>query len=319
LAKQAKHVLGLTGTPIVNDGVDEIYTIGKIINPEIFNNYAAFSRRFANRPRELNEFLRKTIMIRRLKKDVLKELPQKVRIPMKVEVESKGLNEVRLELVQLVVELYKKYGYINPDAPEFKAKVLPLFDRFRYEAGKAKIPAALELIRQIVVQGDKVVLFAHHREVIDATVKLLSKMGIPAVKIVGGMTDKKKYEVANAFQENDEIKVVVASIQATAEGIDLTASNYAVFLQVDWTPAKNLQAEDRLHRIGQEKPVFSYWLIAKDTLDEHVVHRLLKKIDFIDKAVDSSERGEELVESARHWKKFVAETLAELRAQGLKL
>jgi len=312
LSQSVKRVMALTGTPVMNAELYEIYTICKIIRPDVFKSFTKFAEKYERNQKALNEFLRRTLMVRRLKKDVLQELPDKIRIPMKVEVDMKRIKEVEEEVKEKLREIKERKGEIRPTDKEVMAVLLPLFDKHRLISGIEKVPTVVDLAERIINEGNKVVIFAHHREVVNLLEKALKKKEITTLKIVGGMEDKKKYEVAREFNENEDIKALIASIQATAEGIDLTSASYAIFAQVDWTPAKNLQAEDRVHRIGQTQKVFSYWVIAQNTIDEHIVHKLLEKAKLIDKMVDMEDTGEELKEVAKRWTEILTEIVEEL-------
>jgi len=312
IAKRAKRVIGLTGTPVMNAELWEIYTICKIIRPDVFTSYKRFKEKYEGKPEKLNKFLRQTLMIRRLKDDVLSELPDKVRIPLKVEIDMTEIKELEDEVKEKLREIKERKGEINVRDKEVQSILLPMFDKHRMLSGLGKVKPGANLIQRLVDDGAKVVVFAHHKNVIGALERELKQRGIGVAKITGDMSDKQKFVVSELFAEADDINVLIASILATAEGIDLTTSNYVVFLQADWTPAKNIQAEDRVHRIGQRNKVFSYWLIAKNTIDEHVIHKLLNKMRAIDRMVDMKDKGEELKLGARRWTEILEEIVEEI-------
>jgi len=293
------HRIVLTGTPIVNN-LEELFTSLKFLRPDIFRNKNYFLFKYGDNPEELQEFLRKTVMIRRVKKDVLKELPTKVRILEEVEVDLKPLKEVEEEIVN------KIRGYTRFSFDAF-SEILPLFDKHREIAGILKVPYLVEKIEELLKNGEKAVIFAHHKSVIS---KLSEKLPVSPLIITGETPQKERQKIVDYF--NEKGKVLVASIGALAEGVNLTGASYVFFLQIDWTPAKNLQAEDRLHRIGQKNTVFSYWLIAKDSIDQHVVGKVAQKIELIEKALGSSESSMEFSDIGKDWSEIFTEIAQEL-------
>ena len=293
------HKIVLTGTPIVNN-LEELFTSLKFLRPDIFRNKNYFLFRYGDKPEELQEFLRKTVMIRRVKKDVLKELPSKVRVLEEIEVDLRPLKEIEEEIAE------KIRGYTRFSLDAF-SEILPLFDKHREIAGILKIPYLAQKVEELLKNGEKVVIFAHHKSVIS---KLSEKLPISPLIITGETSQKERQKIVDYF--NEKGKVLIASIGALAEGVNLTGASYVFFLQIDWTPAKNLQAEDRLHRIGQKNTVFSYWLIAKDSIDQHVVGKVAQKIELIEKALGSSESSKEFSDFGKDWSEIFTEIAQEL-------
>jgi len=299
----AEHRIALTGTPIVNN-IEELFTALKFLRPDIFRNKNYFLFRYSENPEELQEFLRRTVLVRRVKKEVLKELPEKVRVFEEIEVDTKTLKEIEREIAQKV----KSTISFNLEA---FSELLPLFDKHREIAGKLKIPYLMEKLLDLVKSGEKAVVFAHHKSVISELENELRKKKIEPLKITGETPQGERQKIVDYF--NGKGRVLIASIGALAEGVNLTGASYVFFLQVDWTPAKNLQAEDRLHRIGQENTVFSYWLIAKDTIDQHVVNKVATKIELIEKALGSSESSDTFKDFGKDWTEILKEVVSLFR------
>ena len=139
----------------------------------------------------------------------------------------------------------------------------------------SKVERAIDLAEQIVSSGEKVVIFSTFKE----TVKILSEK-LQHLGIVVGTGDNDDAEIENAkqqFQTNDEVKVFLGTTSKCGTGITLTAASYMIFIDHPWTDAGCTQCEDRIHRIGSTKSVFIYYLITKDTIDEHVKEVVLDK------------------------------------------
>ena len=136
--------------------------------------------------------------------------------------------------------------------------------RVRAELASTKIPEVIRHVEALLSDGQKVVVFAHHRVLIDA---LMQRWGDTAIKIVGGMSGKQTHSAVEAFQTNDQTRVAVVSIRAGGAGLTLTAACRAVFAEYDWSPGQNSQAAARLHRIGQTCPVIVEHVVIDGSLD----------------------------------------------------
>jgi hypothetical protein len=156
--------------------------------------------------------------------------------------------------------------------------------RVRHEVALAKVDVVVEHLKGIIEDEEqKVVCFAHHRDVIE---KIKEAFGDEAVILYGGMTDKKKDESVERFQNDDKVKLFVGSIQAAGVGLTLTASSRVVFAELDWVPGNMTQAEDRTHRIGQVNNVLVQHIVLQGSMDAEMAHKLVAKQNVIDKALD---------------------------------
>ena len=148
----------------------------------------------------------------------------------------------------------------------------------------SKVERAVDLAEQIVSSGEKVVIFSTFKE----TVKILSEQ-LSHLGIVVGTGDNDDYEIEQAkqaFQNDDKVKVFIGTTSKCGTGITLNAASYMIFIDHPWTAAGCTQCEDRIHRIGTNRPVFIYYLISKDTIDEHVKDVVLDKSILIDYIID---------------------------------
>ena len=167
----------------------------------------------------------------------------------------------------------------------------------------SKIERASDLAKQIIENGDKVVIFSTFKDSLHELEKEFS--GIDYVVCHGDVSDSDINILKNRFQEDDNCKVMLATWQKMGTGITLTAASYAIFLDTPWTNAVFLQAQDRIHRIGSKKPVFIYNLVCKDTIDERVLELVESKGAISDYVVDDI-----ITESAMNSLKKYIEDLA---------
>jgi SWI/SNF-related matrix-associated actin-dependent regulator 1 of chromatin subfamily A len=316
---QARRRVFLTGTPIPNRPV-EIHPVAASLDPEQFGNYYSFVTRYCDATRgrwgmdvsgasnldELQEKLRSSVMIRRLKADVLTELPAKERqiieLPqnghadvIKHEQASLAATEERLAELRRAVELAQDPS-ADPDAYEIAAAALQegetaafteLSD-LRHKTAVAKIPDVVAHVEDVIEGGNKVVVIAHHRDVIDALFEIFGKK---AVRLFGGMNAEDKQEAVDRFQNDDSVQVFVGQIIAAGVGITLTAASHVVFAELDWVPGNLTQAEDRCHRIGQKDSVLVQHLVLSGSIDATMATRVVEKQIVIDKALDDETDG----------------------------
>lgn len=318
LAGRSKQKLFLTGTPILNKPI-ELHPLLRTIAPREFGDFMKFAMRYcdghqeyagrqlvwnfdgASNLEELQERLRATCMVRRLKKDVLTELPPKRRQIVRLGGDEEAVErewaawrsfEDEAEMAASDLALAKDSG--NETEYIEAVKKLKYVERVafmemsahRHAVAVSKIPAAIEHIETLLEGGtDKVVVFAHHNDVVE---KVLAHFGTSAVGIYGKINDKDIRQAAvDRFQNDPAVKLFVGSIGAAAEGITLTAASVMVFIELDWTPARVCQAEDRIHRIGQKLSVLIQHLVVDGSLDAHMAEMLIAKQAIADKALDN--------------------------------
>ncbi|MDE1728109.1 MAG: hypothetical protein KGH81_02885 [Thaumarchaeota archaeon] len=285
-----KYRVGLSGTPIYNRG-SEIWPIVDILRPGLLGTFDEFCEYFCyvnekgkaivleNKRASLGEELRKHVMLRRKKSDVLKELKDKVRYK---------------ELIDSDINYYQtELGKIWERLEEEQKSATSAFDKFssykraiqseRQAAGVAKVPHVIEFVKNIMEIEESVVVFCHHKAIHELLHRSLSEYS-PA-SIIGGQSDKERQEGIDRFQ-NGETKLIIAGLRAGNVGINLSRARYVIFAELDWSPAIHRQAEDRLHRIGQKNTVFAYYLMGNGTLDDHVANVLVDKSYEIDAIMD---------------------------------
>ena len=311
---EAKRKIFLTGTPIVNRPI-EIHPVLSNIAPDDFDNFFKFAIRYcgayrskwgwdfngASNLEELQNRLRETCMVRRLKSDVLKELPAKSRsiieIPangkirhIKKEQKVQKTNEETLEALRAAVELAKVsdskdiYAEAVKELKETSQAAFTEISELRKQTAIAKAPIVADYIKENIESSGKIVVFAHHHEVIDTFVEELSNIG--CVKLDGRDSMNARNRSVQAFQNHPEIKVFIGGIQAAGVGLTLTASAHVIFAELDWVPGNMSQAEDRCHRIGQSNHVLIQHLVLEGSIDAQLANVLVSKQKVIDKALD---------------------------------
>jgi SWI/SNF-related matrix-associated actin-dependent regulator 1 of chromatin subfamily A len=313
---RARRKLFLTGTPIPNRPI-EGQTIFGALCPERFGHRYAYGKRYCNLVQtrygsdwsgasnlpELQRSLRETILIRRLKSDVLTELPAKrrsvIEIPSNgaagaVDAEEEGFRRLEegLEELRLRVELAKA----SEDPADYEDAVFNLqraaqaafteISRLRHATAVAKVPAVVARLQDALAEeGHKVVCFAHHRDVVAAIMEAFPGQ---AVQLTGetGMADRQA--AVDRFQTDPECRLFVGSITAAGVGLTLTASSHVIFAELDWVPGNVTQAEDRCHRIGQHNSVLIEHLVFEGSLDARMAHILVQKQAVIEAALDKA-------------------------------
>lgn len=168
---------------------------------------------------------------------------------------------------------------------------IDLISRMRHELALAKIPDTTALVETILEGREKVVVFTNYTKVREA---LCKKFGDKAVTIHGGVTGEKRQDAVDRFQNDPNVRVMVANLRAGGVGITLTAGTQVVMNDLDWTPANHLQGEDRCYRIGQKAKVTVHYMVVLGTIDEHVAEIYKTKLKII-RALEGGNRKEAAV------------------------
>lgn len=296
LGKGIPYLIGLSGTPIVNRPI-EGYNFFNMLDPTLFSNYVAYTKRYCNahhtrfgmdvsgasHKEELHAILTGSYMLRRLKADVMPELPDKVRsfVPISLSNEQ----EYRAAEANFIAFLRKTKGE-EAAAKASTAEKLVQTEGLKQLAAHGKLPEAIEWITDFLMTEEKLVVFAMHKSIINA---LMQKFGHKAVKIDGTVDAKDRQHAVDRFQNDPKVRLFIGNIKAAGVGITLTAASNVAFLELPWTPGDMIQAEDRCHRIGQKESVNIYFLLAKDTIDEKIASILDNKRKVLEAVLDGRE------------------------------
>jgi superfamily II DNA or RNA helicase len=293
-------VLALTGTPVTNRPAELISQLRILGRLQEFGSGVHFGERFRGPDAHLrlHWHLRARCFVRRLKADVLPQLPAKTRAVVPIELDNEA--EYRLAERDVVAWLQSQ----PMDLRELDAKVaaalraerLVRLNALKLLAARGKLASALRWIHDFSSSGERLVLFARHREIQRAVLEHFPH----ALHILGADTPRARQEALDAFQGPDgpENQLIVCSIEVAGQGLTLTRSSNVAFLELDWTPAKHDQAEDRCHRIGQQDAVNAYYLLAAETVDESIATLLERKRAVIGAVTDGREEDVEPVVDA---------------------
>lgn len=272
LASKVNHKILITGTPTKNR-TSELFPLLNMIDPIAWPNFFKFGLRYCNGHQtnfgwdfsgysnldELHEII-KPYFIRRPKSEVLKELPSKQRIVIPFELSKKDRRAYEDALREVA----------NSDN---QAKQLAQVEVAKQLAVKGKIKEVVNWIKDFLESGKKLVAFTTHNFTID---HLMNEFGDIAVQVRGSVKNKDRQIAVDQFQNNDKVRLFFGNIQAASVGLTLTAASDTAFVELPWTPGDCVQAEDRVHRIGQEADsVNAYYLIAEETIEEEI-YRLLE-------------------------------------------
>jgi len=285
LSRGVKHVLGLSGTPIINRPL-EFFNPIKVIEPALFPSFWDFAKKFcgathngygwdfsgATNTDELHDVVTRHIMVRRLKSEVLAELPAKVRSVVPIELDNRKVyNKANHDIIAWIRD---NEGAEKADKAGM-AEVLVAFEKLKQLCVEGKMKSSIKWIEDFLDSEQKLVVFATHKKTVD---DLMEHFGNRAVKLDGSVTGQKRQDAVDRFQTDDEIRLFVGNIKAAGIGITLTAASNTCFLELGWTPGEHDQAEDRVHRIGQEADsVNAYYLLADGTIENDIAHLLDEK------------------------------------------
>ncbi|XP_076094482.1 SWI/SNF-related matrix-associated actin-dependent regulator of chromatin subfamily A-like protein 1 [Mytilus galloprovincialis] len=286
ILQNSHRVILLSGTPALSRP-SELYTQISAISPFMFK-FQDFGIRYcdgkhqpwgwdfsgSSNMAELQILLEEKIMIRRLKKDVLKELPAKVR--QMVLLDPGAIKSTKdLKKASKVMDLKSLKGM------ERRGALLEYF----HHTGTAKIQAVKDYLTDLFETDRKFLMFAHHQEFLDSVEELAqSKLGKHYIRIDGKTSPENRNIFCKKFQENPDYKLAILSITAANAGINLSAATLVVFGELFWNPGILVQAEDRAHRMGQQDMVSVHYLVAQNTADDQIWPLVQKKLDVLNKA-----------------------------------
>ena len=263
--------LALTGTPLVNrprELVPQLRTLGRLGD---FGSGASFERQFEGQEarERLHWHLRSTCYVRRRKEDVLTQLPPKRRItvpvPLANEHEYRNLEEDLVDWLRH--EVHDPGQLAERIDSALRAEALVKLNALRHVAARGKLHAAIEWIKTFLESGERLVVFAHHRDIQGELVSMFPR----AARILGSDPVEERQRNVELFQrKRGGASLCICSLEAASHGFTLTAAASVAFLELGWTPAKHDQAEDRVHRIGQDRHVTAWYLLAADTIDERI-------------------------------------------------
>jgi len=295
------HIIAISGTPLLSRPIELFPTIN-LLWPKSFPNFLSYATRYC-KPKItfgrwdftgacklplLQAKLKRLGMIRRLTKDVQKELPNIHRIIKLVHIDngteySKARDDFKAWISKTKGQKKNR---------EWSAERLVRNGYLRRLAAQGKITAIIEWIESFLEENNgKLVLFAHHHFVIDAILKRFSSC---AVSVYGKTDGKAKHRIVKQFQTSKRIRIFIGSL-AAKEAITLTAANTLAFAELWDVPGWHKQAEQRIRRIGQKsKHVLVYYFIAEGTVDIEVAERIERKQNIVTQTLDGKRKDQQL-------------------------
>eukprot|EP00605_Chrysophyceae_sp_TOSAG23-4_P000599 GSChrysophyteH1.ASY1.ANO1.676.1 assembled CDS len=328
LLKKAKVAVCITGTPQPNRPV-ELYPMCNALLPNVFSSYDGFTARYCNaRPAtfgyrgagptmdvrgasnevELRTLLESLVMIRRLKDQVLDDLPVKERMQIFVEPDAdrkEELSVARAEYDKLNRKASER-GFNGSEAQRANAKQQrDIAANYLWAlTGKSKIAGIKTEILRLLKDasplkakespkkakykgfGQKIIVFAHHQDVMNSIDDLLCDEDVKFVRIDGTTTMSRRTQLVTQFQEDDDTELALLSIKVCGTGMNLSRANVAIFAELDWAPGQIFQAEDRIHRLGQRsKTVKLLYILTKGGSDEFMWDILQRKVAIMESTI----------------------------------
>lgn len=281
IAEQTEYKMLLSGTFIVNNPKDLVapLTITGAINSE-FGGQKAFLDTFypGGRAQNLPELawrLRKCCFYMRMKKDVLKDLPDKTRQVIHCELSNRREYEkAERDFINYLEEAGKTQSQITT---AMRAQALVQIGYLKKLSAKGKIQAVLDFVQYLNAAGKKVIIFCWHVEMVSLVAAAIEG----AVTLTGQETLEQRQDNKNRFQKDSKVPAIVLNFQAGAVGHTLTAASTVLFLEFGWNPMHHDQAEDRAYRIGVKDNVHCVYFAAKDTIDNHIYNIIEKKREIV--------------------------------------
>lgn len=289
--------IALTGTPIENN-LMELWSIFDFVMPGYLFTKERFRERFILDESNLSElkYLITPFILRRLKEDVLSELPEK--LEKKYLVEMKGKQK---QLYSFYVKAIKNQLNENKSSEKSGRDKINLFSYLTklreicldpslvvpdYTGGSSKLTVVKEIVKDASESGKKILLFSQFTSVLKKIEEDFKKEDISYLYLDGGTSAKDRVERVKKFNEDSNIKVFLISLKAGGVGLNLTSASVVIHFDPWWNPAVEDQATDRAHRFGQENKVEVIKLVAKDTIEEKIVLMQEDKRELIQSLMD---------------------------------
>ncbi len=300
VANTSKDIICLSGTAITNRPI-EFFTTLNLLRPTEFGNFFTYAKQYcdashngwgwdfngSSNESELHDRTR-AFTIRRLKKEVMEDLPDKIRQIVDVVPTPKEMKGYKNQQATWLNQyaMHKEYNSLPAGF------VLNMLTELRHHCGILKISATADWVREYrEVTGKPIIVFAHHKDVVEGLVDEMEsecRIGL----ITGSVAADKRQERVDAFQRGD-IDVMICSTVAAKEGLTLTKADTVVFIEREWSPAWEEQAEDRVNRIGQDaETVHAVYLSVKGTIDEKFNAVVEEKRQVIQSVLDGGDINE---------------------------
>lgn len=329
--------LMLTGTPILNRPVELVAQLEVLGRLTEFGGFWPFVTRYcdarqtqwgldakgASNLGELHERLTGSCLVRRTKEQVLGDLPAKQRASVPVEFNRTEYDEVERDLkvwlkarilaeqerMRRVRELSRademdeaeaEAEALRKERAMGRAALLVKIEALKQTAARGKLPVVVDWVKDFLESGSKLVVFAHHKEIVSGLTDAIREAGYGVVTLTGDTKAADRQGAVDAFQNDEDVRLFVGNMQAAGVGITLTKASDVAFVELPWRPGDLTQAEDRCHRIGQSDSVTCWYLLAANTIEETVAKMIDRKRQVVDHVTDGKTAqgaGESLAEA----------------------
>jgi non-specific serine/threonine protein kinase len=301
-ALKSDHRLAMTGTPVENSTF-ELWSQFAFLNPGLLGNMEFFKREFSNPIEKKSDdkkaqFLRKMVfpfILRRTKLQVAPELPPRTERIIYCDmtpIQRKLYNRTRNYFRGVLMGMMESDGLENS-----RMKVLEGLLRLRqicnhpalmerdYRGDSGKFELILETLDTLQTEGHKALVFSQFVEMLKLVRKELDERSISYSYLDGHTTNRQ--EIVDEFQSKNDLSFFLISLKAGGVGLNLTAADYVIHIDPWWNPAVEMQATDRTHRIGQEKPVFVYKMIVRDSVEEKILQLQERKQELVETLIST--------------------------------
>lgn len=301
IARGVPHVIAISGTPLTNRPA-ELFPVLSTLWPDRYDSFYSYAQDYCgpkwkpwgieykgatNLP-QLHAELKHRGMIRRLKDDVLKDLPEKIRRTQLVDLSDPS--EYRKASTDFMTWMRENHAHKMRSAS--RAEKLVQVGYLLRLAARLKMRSVVDWANRFLRESDeKLILFAVHTKAIEL---LQRRVEAKSVTIDGSVTGRRRELAKDQFQRDPKTRLMIANIKAGGVGLTLTASSTVGFTELWWRPGDHIQAEDRIHRIGQTKVSWIYYLIAGGTIEERLCRILQEKQAVISAVLDGGPVGADL-------------------------
>lgn len=271
-----EYIILLSGTPVVNHPGDLVAQLSIMDRLKEFGGKNAFLLNYASGEKEasnleeLSKELYSRCLIRREKAKVLTQLPDKTRVDLYVDISNREEYDTAAQNLAQYLREYQQCTE-HEIRRKMRMEALVRFMALRSIASKGKVAQAIDFVKVFLDGGNKLILFCSLHEIVDEFKKAFPK----AVTVTGRDSAVMKQVSVDAFQQREDVQLIICSIKAAGVGLTLTASSNVAFVELPWTYADCCQCEDRAHRIGQKDNVTCYYLLGRNTID-HKLYNIIQ-------------------------------------------
>ena len=296
IAMGKEYILELTGTPVVNNNVDLVQQLNIMNRLGDFGGYTKFMGRYcagehkSSHLKELNYLLRKNCFVRRLKKDVLTQLPDKTRSYLVTDIDNmKEYREAERDIIKYLV----KYQDADDEKIQrtIRGAIMVKMGLLKQISARGKVKGAIDIIHNTIdgENGQKLIVFCFLKEVVMA----LRQEFKGCVTVTGDDSHQQKQDAVDRFQTDEKCRLIILNYKSGGVGLTLTAASNVLFVEFPWTAADCTQAEDRAHRNGQKNAVNCVYLLGKETIDEYMYDLIQTKKTISDGVTGTDDEVEE--------------------------